>query len=216
MGFSIEDDHSGYDRIMHEFAELDHLAIEIGIFGDGSESENGKADLVTIASVQEFGMTIRAKKRFMIIPLAPKYKQMKPSEVKGLFHFTTKEGTNYLVREKGKDELEFCYLLAKQVTVPERSFLRSTFDEKNEEWTEFFETKLEKVCALEMTAKDAYTHLGAQIVGDIQKKIRDLREPALSPITIAGRQRQSTNPLMDTGHLRESITWKVVKDDADV
>ncbi|MFX3616227.1 MAG: hypothetical protein ACE3JK_01685 [Sporolactobacillus sp.] len=206
MGFSIEDDHSGYDQIMHEFEELDHLAIEIGIFGDGGDYTEAM-----IANVQEFGMTIKAKKNYMVIPLAPKYKGVDPKSL-DLFYLKTKEGTAYLCRNKGKDQIEFCYMLAKQVTVPERSFIRSTFDEKNEKWAEFFEVQLEKVCALEMTAKEAYSRLGALIVGDIQKKMRNLKDPALSPITIAGRQRHSSNPLMDSGHLREAVTWKVVRE----
>jgi hypothetical protein len=206
----IEDDSSGYDRIMHEFHELDHLAIEIGIFGDGGDYTEAM-----IASVQEFGMTIKAKKNYMVIPLAPKYKGVDPKSL-DLFYLKTKEGTAYLCRNKGKDQIEFCYMLAKQVTVPERSFLRSTFDEQNEKWTDFFERQIELVCSLEITAKQAYSRLGALIVGDVQKKMRNLRDPKLSPITVADRQKHSTNPLMDTGHLRAAVTWKVVRDNADV
>lgn len=206
----IEDDSSGYDKLMRELKELDNLAIEIGIFGDGGDYTEAM-----IANVQEFGMTIKAKKNYMVIPLAPKYKGVDPKSL-DLFFLKTKEGTAYLCRNKGKDELEFCYMLAKQVTVPERSFLRSTFDEKNAEWTEFFERQIEKVCALEMTAKEAYQWLGAHIVGDVQKKMRNLHDPKLSPITVAGRQKRSTNPLMDSGHLREAVTWKVVRADAEV
>lgn len=210
MTFELSDDHSLMDKIMKELDELDNLSIEIGIFG----SED--ATMAMIAGVQEYGMTIKAKGRYLTIPLMPKYKGVKPSEVDGLFFMHTKEGHNFLCRNVGKEKIEFCYMLAKQVTIPERSFIRSTFDENLDSWVAFFAKRIEKICMGQMTAVNAYKELGAQIVGDIQKKMRNLRNPPLSGVTKAARQKRSDNPLIDVGTLRDRISFRVVRANGSV
>ena len=49
--------------------------------------------------------------------------------------------------------------------------------------------------------------IGAYAQGVIQDRITELRDPPNSPKTIA--LKQSSNPLVDTGHLRQSVTWSV-------
>ena len=52
-------------------------------------------------------------------------------------------------------------------------------------------------------------HLGLRIQRDVQRTIRNLSDPPNSPITI--HNKKSSNPLIDTGRLRQSVTYKVVK-----
>jgi hypothetical protein len=49
--------------------------------------------------------------------------------------------------------------------------------------------------------------LGALAQGDIQQEITALRTPPNSPSTIA--QKGSSNPLIDSGRMRASVTWEV-------
>ena len=49
--------------------------------------------------------------------------------------------------------------------------------------------------------------VGAYAADVIQQRIVDLKEPPNSPITIA--LKGSSNPLVDTGHMRQSVTWEV-------
>lgn len=95
------------------------------------------------------------------------------------------------------------------ITIPERSFLRTTFDEKNEEWVSFFSSQLKQVLALKMDVQTLYKRLGTKMVADIQERITDLDAPPNAPSTIA--QKGSSNPLVDTGGLRMRITYKVVQ-----
>ncbi|WP_211161898.1 hypothetical protein [Heyndrickxia coagulans] len=178
--------------------------MQIGIFGEDDSF------YVMIANVHEFGMTIKAKKRFLVIPLKKEYKDVDPKTL-DLFFLRTKEGHNFLCKNVGKDRIEFCYMLAKSVTIPERSFIRSAFDEKNDEWMDFLERKIEKLCDMEIDAKTVFENLGARIAGDIQEKIRNIRSPKNSPITV--RNKGTDNPLIDTGELRRHVTWKLVRDD---
>lgn len=95
------------------------------------------------------------------------------------------------------------------ITIPERSFLRTVFDEKNEEWASFFKSQLKHVLALQMDVQTLFNRLGARMMGDIQEKITDLDAPPNAPSTIA--KKGSSNPLIDTGGLRMRITYRVVR-----
>jgi hypothetical protein len=50
--------------------------------------------------------------------------------------------------------------------------------------------------------------LGLVFVGAIQKEIVDLKEPPNAPATIKAKQGKD-NPLIDTGFLRQSVTYEV-------
>jgi len=95
------------------------------------------------------------------------------------------------------------------IVIPERSFLRSTFDDKNKEWFKFMKKQLEHVLQGRMDARTLCERLGAKMVGDIQEKLTDLNSPPNAPSTIA--QKGSSNPLIDSGGLRQRITYKVVR-----
>ena len=51
--------------------------------------------------------------------------------------------------------------------------------------------------------------LGETVKGHIQTSITNLREPKNSPVTI--ERKGSDNPLIDTGFMRNSVTWKINK-----
>ena len=98
------------------------------------------------------------------------------------------------------------------IVIPERSFLRSTFDDKNQEWFKFMKKQLEHVLNGRIDTRILCENLGAKMVGDIQEKITDLDTPPNAPSTIA--QKGSSNPLIDkggAGGLLSRITYKVVK-----
>ncbi|QDQ03517.1 hypothetical protein FOH38_23440 [Lysinibacillus fusiformis] len=95
------------------------------------------------------------------------------------------------------------------IVIPERSFLRSTFDEKSDKWVKFMKKQLEHVLQGRMDAKTLCERLGAKMVGDIQVKLTELNDPSNASSTIA--QKGSSNPLIDSGGLRMRITYKVVR-----
>lgn len=57
------------------------------------------------------------------------------------------------------------------------------------------------------TAIEALNLIGMSMKQDIQQEIINLREPPNSPITIA--RKGSSNPLVDTGHMGDSVTYKI-------
>jgi hypothetical protein len=95
------------------------------------------------------------------------------------------------------------------IVIPERSFLRTTFDDKNNEWFKFLKKQLDHVINGRINAQVLCDRLGAKMVGDIQEKLTDINSPPNAPATIA--KKGSSNPLIDTGGLRQRITYKVVR-----
>lgn len=92
--------------------------------------------------------------------------------------------------------------------VPERSFLRSTVDENHKKYGDLLQTAVERGIDKGTTAlRRELGRVGAVAAGDVQRKIRDLKDPPNAPSTIAAKG--SDNPLVDTGRLRQSIDWKV-------
>lgn len=53
----------------------------------------------------------------------------------------------------------------------------------------------------------ALAKLGAKVQGDIQQEITSLATPPNSPITV--KLKGSSNPLIDTGEMRASVSWKI-------
>lgn len=54
---------------------------------------------------------------------------------------------------------------------------------------------------------NGYEALGAWAQGELQTEIVNLRYPPNSPVTV--KMKGSSNPLIDTGFMRLSVTWRV-------
>lgn len=96
-----------------------------------------------------------------------------------------------------------------EIVIPERSFMRSTFDAKNADWANFVKRRIPKLLFGQLDAYRLCDLLGERMVADIRIALTDLRSPPNAPSTIA--QKGSDNPLIDTGGLRRRITHRVVK-----
>lgn len=92
--------------------------------------------------------------------------------------------------------------------VPERSYMRSTVDARRGDLALLMTKQLGVVADGKRTAKDAAEIAGLFMSSAIKKTLTDLSDPPNAPSTIA--RKGSSNPLIDTGQLRASITHKVV------
>lgn len=94
--------------------------------------------------------------------------------------------------------------------IPQRSFFRTTIEEKRIEWKDKM-TKLSKmVLNGKLTVKDALETLVLISEGDVVEKITTLQEPPLADSTIAARLHKRkdkqtvgnlTKPLVDSGYM---------------
>lgn len=94
----------------------------------------------------------------------------------------------------------------KYITIPERSFLRAGHDEHADEVFKKASMAIGQVIDNKMSI-DAFLDMYGQLMATtIKKYIRDLDRPKNHPFTV--EQKGSSNPLVDTGGLIESITWE--------
>jgi hypothetical protein len=93
------------------------------------------------------------------------------------------------------------------IIIPERSFMRSTLKEKKKEIIALQKKLLVKIRKGETTVEDALGLIGDFTAAAISQKIVKLRSPANTAATI--KRKGSSNPLIDTGQLKNSITYEV-------
>lgn len=95
----------------------------------------------------------------------------------------------------------------KFIKIPERSYIRSSFDENKNKLIYKAEDLLVDVVNLKISPTAFFDALGKESVAIIQNYMKDLKRPPNHPVTIA--QKGSSNPLIDTGRLIGSIDYKV-------
>jgi len=88
--------------------------------------------------------------------------------------------------------------------IPERSFMRSTFDETKGTVAVLVEKEYDKILKGSATVLVSLGRLGAYMKGAIQKKI--VAGPFVpNALSTIAKKHGSTRPLIDTGQLRQSI-----------
>lgn len=85
--------------------------------------------------------------------------------------------------------------------IPERSYLRSTMFENRLEYKRFLSKLGKQIVTGKLEAVKALNILGLKVSTDVKEKITEIKTPAL--------KNREGNPLIDTGHLRQSITYVV-------
>ena len=94
--------------------------------------------------------------------------------------------------------------------IPERSFMRSTFDEKIDDIESLVIDQLGLVVDRAISVDAAYNRIGLMVAGMVQQKIRQIRTPPNSPITIA--RKGSSKPLIDFGQMIAAVRHVVKKE----
>lgn len=85
--------------------------------------------------------------------------------------------------------------------IPERSYLRSTLQNNRRMYKKFLEKLGKNIAIGKITSEEALQTLGLKVASDAQSTLIDLKTPPL--------KHRDGNPLFDTGHLVESITFVV-------
>ena len=93
--------------------------------------------------------------------------------------------------------------------IPERSFLRSTFDENMPKWRRRHRKHLLQVVLRRMTLEQALRKLGFEMQTEVQNKIETMRTPPNAPSTIKQKPTIGDNPLINSRKMKRSIKAKV-------
>lgn len=91
--------------------------------------------------------------------------------------------------------------------IPERSFFRSTVQEEEKHIVSLQRKLLKSISDGKITTDKALALLGEFLSDKIRRKIVALNEPPNAPSTI--KAKGSSNPLVDTGQLKNSVTYEV-------
>lgn len=94
------------------------------------------------------------------------------------------------------------------IVIPERSFIRATIAAGEAKYSPLMARLTDRVLQGKLTEQQALGQLGLRVVGDIQKRMAQGIDPANAASTIA--RKGSDKPLIDTGRLRQSVTFAVV------
>ncbi len=95
------------------------------------------------------------------------------------------------------------------VDIPERPFMRIAFDGHQGDIADFIEARVADVLDRKLTANQAASQVGIFFASLVQRTITEAAGWAApnAPETI--EQKGSSSPLIDTGQMRQSVTWVV-------
>lgn len=200
MGVSYTTKKNLIPQMMKKAQALNGKKVEVGVF-DG--------DHAWLAGIHEYGCTITPKSgKYLTVPLTAAAASNKARNFVGTFVYTSKSGNKFIAWERG-GKLELLFWLTDSVTIPERSFLRSGFDACHEEVIGNFEKVLPNYLISRQHVETILKMCGKQLASQIKKYARDLKEPPKSRITSASYGGKKNNPLIKTGEMIQSITYRI-------
>lgn len=94
-----------------------------------------------------------------------------------------------------------------QIVIPERAFLRNGYDENKNDVIDKAEQILGSVVNGSISPDQFCEIVGLLLKGKVQDYARDLNSPPNHPYTVD--KKGSSNPLVDTGDMIGSITYRV-------
>lgn len=95
------------------------------------------------------------------------------------------------------------------IHIPERAFLRTGYDEARDDAMKHARQMLADVIAGTMSEDALYKGVGMELADAIKDYARELDSPPNHPFTVENKG--SSNPLVDTGDMIGSITWRKAK-----
>ena len=94
--------------------------------------------------------------------------------------------------------------------IPERPFMRNAMRNNASKYRSAMKTAAPHLLMGSTSLTVVLSKLGILAQGDIQAEITSLRSPPNADVTIA--LKGSSNPLIDTGEMRQAVTWKIEND----
>ncbi len=199
MGKSyVKDIDRGYKKIKQELIKLRKQEVAVGLQA-GDMTQDGKMTVAQLGAIHEFGATINREAHSIMT-----YHKMKLNRKTGetsISKFVKKKRANFAMQHN---------VGPYSIVIPERPFLKNTFDEKNKEWERAAIKQVDLVTAGKKDAATVLDALGLMIQRDIQKKIVDGPFTPNAPSTIRKKRKKkrgAITPLIDSGRMRSSVRY---------
>ena len=177
----------GMNAAMANQKALKGWTATVGIHGDVASASHGAIDNIGLGVVHEFGATINH-------PGGTPYMMVGPGKAVWL--------------PKG-DPRAVGVTRPHAIKIPERSFLRSTFDAERKKYETALEMFTGRVIDGTMSPKQAVGLIGERHVADVVNRINAGIPPPLKKAT--SDRKGSTKPLIDTAQMKQAIKVKVTK-----
>lgn len=200
----------GLDAILQDFQRMKKAAedlsgkkIYVGIDG-GADST-----VIQIAHAHEYGAVIKpVRKKWLAIPVT--HKASKTAPLRMNLHFVKYSETKAALKDA---EGETQFILLKETVLPERSFIRASFDQDGGKIDAIAQEQIDAVLKGGKSADAAANAIGAQASQLVRVFIRQNRvRPETDNSKKAIRSNQRTT-LFDTGaHIVNRIAYEVVEE----
>lgn len=201
----MSDDANGWPRVIRELRILRDHAIAIGFFGETNSR------LLTVVRANEYGARIHPLNgQWLTIPSkhVPKGHDGLPMRARDMNDIFKLKGKNVLVRSDGNGNLTVMYYLVKEVIIPRRPFIRTAMITNRAKYRELIMEGIDKIAFDDGTAAELLNRLGLTAVNDIRRSSVRWSAPANAPVT--KENKGSGNPLVDTGNLQKSVTYRII------
>lgn len=189
----VTDKDLGWSKVMRQLYRLSKREITVGI-QSGTMTEDGETTLAKVAAIHEFGGTITQQADTVTIN-----RKLKRD---GSFA----NGGRFVKRKKANFSSTHVRR-ARTIKIPQRSFLRATVDEKKTEISKLATNAVKSV--IEGADPEAAMRIvGLGVEGMVKKKITTGPFAPNAPSTV--KRKRSSRPLIDTGHMRQSIRYNII------
>ncbi|MBD2785383.1 hypothetical protein ID858_07785 [Xenorhabdus sp. DI] len=188
---------AGLKALEARIKALGKKKVVVGVPASEDKEQDG-VSIITIAAAHEFGAEIKVPAKTVTV-----YRKV---EADGSFARNGK-----FVKAAQSNFSTTHTVPAHTIRIPERSFLRSTFNENKDSYVEALAKGIQSELLNDGNPIQAFDKLGEKMTGDVKAKIMSGIDPALSQETI--HRKKSSKALIDTGELIQSITYQVREDD---
>lgn len=183
-----------YQTIISKYSDL---AIPLNMEAKNAGSPRKFNDLRFIPISPGYGFLVRDRK----------HPQKAPGRKKQEKHDAKKHPSGGEEDPRPNEDYEWMYMLVDSVTIPERSFIRASFDTGKATLENICKEAVDGIILKKWTAQEAADYIGKWAV----EMTHDYFNTKLSPPKSATTQLTSTQyqPLFDTGRLYNSISYSV-------
>ena len=172
-------------KALDEF--MTNKVVTVGIHEDAGEHESDDITNAALGAVHEFGADINH-------PGGTSY---------GFASKAAADRNEVRFLKTGKGYAELGVTKAHEINIPARPWLNPGVNSGNLEYVRI----IEKAAASGEPLDMALNKIGVVAVGLVQKYMTELRTPPNAASTI--KKKGSSNPLIDSGALRQSVTYKI-------
>lgn len=99
------------------------------------------------------------------------------------------------------------FVFKKSVKIPARRYLEKTIIDGQDDWQNFVLNNVYEITEGNTTATELMNNLGKKVVARMQNIMKSWSKPGNARITVANKLKN--DPLIDTGHLMESIKYEI-------